>query len=213
VDHVIAMPHTKWMGLIVLAVITIAALAAFLGPPTDSPAVTEIVRRTVDEVLLLLQDKELKQPARSSRRRQLIEEAVGRRFDYEEMAKRSLAAHWKTLDQAQRREFVTLFQQLLSNQYAKRIERYSGEQVKYVKERREGPYAEVQTTIASAKDEISVNYRLLNTSGEWRVYDVVIEGVSLVSNYRGQFDRIIRSESYAGLLEKLRTRSEEIKSA
>ncbi|TAJ25553.1 MAG: ABC transporter substrate-binding protein [Nitrospirae bacterium] len=191
-----------------------AAAALFLAggaPATAAETPTEAVRSTVNEVIRLLSDEELKQPAQSEKRRKLVEEAVGQRFDYEELAKRSLAAQWTKLSQAERQEFVDLFKSLLSNTYGDKIEGYAGEQVHYLKERLEGAYAEVQTKVSSNKTDMPLDYRLLNKSGDWRVYDVVVDGVSLVKNYRGQFERIIKTESYAALVEKLRKKSSDIK--
>jgi phospholipid transport system substrate-binding protein len=127
------------------------------------------------------------------------------------MAKRSLAAQWKELDENQRKEFVELFQSLLTRTYADKVESYSGEPVQYVNERlREEGYAEVRTKVVLGKAEIPLDYRLTRIAGDWRVYDVVIDGVSLVSNYRGQFTKIIKSSSYADLVDKLRKKSDKI---
>jgi phospholipid transport system substrate-binding protein len=194
----------------IAAALPVLFLAA--SPAVAAKSATEAVKGTVNEVIGLLTDEHLKQPPQSARRRKLLEEMVGRRFDYQEMAKRSLGAQWNKLDKAERQEFVELFQTLLSNSYAKKIEGYSGEQVHYLKEQSENAYAEVRTKIVSPKSEFPVDYRLMNEAGDWRVYDVVIDGVSLVKNYRSQFQRIIRSSSYQELVEKLRTRSAEIKS-
>ncbi len=190
-------------GLPVLVLVATAAIAA-LSP-------TETVKGTINEVIGLLTDEGLKKPSQSARRRKLIEETVGKRFDYEEMSKRSLVAQWNKLSKSEKQEFVELFQALLSNSYAKKIEGYSGEQVHYLKELGDGAYAEVRTKIVSPKSEFPVDYRLMNQSGDWRVYDVVIDGVSLVKNYRSQFERIIHSSSYPDLVEKLRKKSSEIR--
>lgn len=171
---------------------------------------TQAVKQTVDQVLAILDDQALKDPARADERRAKLEEVIGKRFDYEEMGKRALAAHWNKLNRGQQEEFVTLFQRFLSNSYAGNIDGYAGEKVEYVKERHKGSFAEVQTKVVSPKNEIPLDYRLLQKNGEWRVYDVVIDGVSLMKNYRGQFSRIIKTSSYDGLLEKLRTKSDQI---
>jgi len=190
----------------------VAALLVYAAAAKAEPlSPTEGVRSTINEVIRLLNDEGLEQPGRLAQRRKLVEEAVGRRFDYEELSKRSLGAQWTKLTDTERREFVEVFRQLLSDAYADRIEGYSGEQVRYLKERIEGSYAEVKTRIVSSKFELPADYRLLNRGGEWRVYDVVIDGVSLVKNYRGQFERIIRTSSYGELLRKMRSKSEEIK--
>ena len=174
----------------------------------DSPTV--VVRGTIDEVIRLVSDEGLKTPDQATHRRHLLEEIIGQHFDFEEMAKRSLAAHWRNRSEAEHQEFATLFQSLLSKTYAGKIENYSGEKVQYLKERLKDSFAEVQTTIASNKTEISLDYRLLLKDGNWRVYDVVVDGVSLVKNYRVQFDRIIRDSSYEELVKTLRDKSSDI---
>ena len=176
----------------------------------DSP--TMVVKSTIDEVIRLVTDEQFKASDQESHRRELLQEAIGQHFDFGEMAKRSLAAHWKRRKESDHQEFIRLFQALLSKTYAQKIENYSGETVNYLKERLRDGYAEVQTTIVSPKTEISLDYRLILKDGTWRVYDVVVDGVSLVKNYRGQFDRIIRDSSYEELVEKLREKSDAITS-
>jgi phospholipid transport system substrate-binding protein len=176
----------------------------------DTPTI--IVKGTIDEVIGLVTDDRLKEPDQILQRRRLLEETIGRRFDFEEMSRRSLAAHWRNRSEEERREFVELFQALLSNTYAERIENYAGETVNYLGERIRNGFAEVQTTIVSPKGQLSMDYRMMQKEGGWRVYDVVADGVSLVRNYRGQFDRIIRSHSYEELVKRLRERSDTIES-
>ena len=144
--------------------------------------------------------------------RQLLEKVVGERFDYEEMSRRSLGAPWNNLSDKEKQEFVSLFQTLLVNTYADKIESYTGQGVHYLNERREKEYAEVRTKVLTGKTEIPLDYRLLNKDSGWRVYDVVVDGVSLVNNYRGQFSKILRNGSYADLVDQLRKKSDKIKS-
>ena len=186
----------------------------FLGHPSQSLAgpATEAVKGTIDQVLRVLQDKEMKKPDRVDERRQIIEKTIGDRFSWEEMAKRTLGTQWAKLTDKQRQEFVDLFRTLLTNTYIDRIENYAGEQVQYLNERLQDGFAEVRTKIASGKAEYPMDYRLLNKSAEWRVYDIVLDGVSLVANYRGQFNKILHSSGYDDLVEKLRTKSEKITS-
>lgn len=174
---------------------------------------TSAVKDTIDRVLAVLGDQALKVAEKQNERRAKLEEIIGARFDYEEMAKRTLPTQWKSLTADQQKEFVLLFQQFLANSYAGNVDGYSGEQVEYGKERLKGDFAEVQTKVVSPKVEIPLDYRLLKKSGEWRVYDVVIDGVSLMKNYRGQFARIIDSSSFDKLLEKLRTKTDLEKSS
>jgi phospholipid transport system substrate-binding protein len=187
----------------------LAAVILLVGGASAEPggAATEAVRSTINEVIRILKDMELKKPGRAEERRLLLEKVIGDRFNYDEMARRSLGAQWNKLSDKERQEFVDLFKGLLSGSYVDKIEGYSGEQVHYLNERLEADYAEVRTKVASDKTEIPLDYRLLNKSGDWRVYDVVVDGVSLVNNYRSQFTKIIRESSYADLLEKLREKS------
>lgn len=199
-----------WMtGLVIVAAIVMIELAADL---TYAGEPTEAIRGTIDEVLRILGDKQLKEPSKANERRQLLETVVGERFDYQEMSRRSLGAPWNNLSDKEKDEFVSLFQTLLVNTYADKVESYSGEGVQYVNERREKEYAEVRTKVLTGKTEIPLDYRLLNKGSAWRVYDVVVDGVSLVSNYRGQFSKILRTSSYADLVDQLRKKSDKIKS-
>ena len=176
----------------------------------DVAGPTVVVKETIDEVMRLVTDEELKKPDQVSHRRILLEEAIGQHFSFSELAKRSLAAHWKSRSEEEQKEFVRLFQALLSKTYAGNIENYSEEEVLYLKERRKNSYAEVQTKIISPKTEASLDYRLLLKDGRWWVYDVVVNGVSLVKNYRSQFARIIHRSSYEDLVTTLREKSGEI---
>ena len=124
------------------------------------------------------------------------------------MAKRTLGAQWKKLNTEEQKEFVGLFQQFLTRSYAGNVDGYSGEQVEYLKERLKGDFAEVQTKVVSPKVQIPLDYRLLKKNDKWGVYDVIIDGVSLTKNYRGQFSRIIKSSSFDALLDKLRSKND-----
>lgn len=174
---------------------------------------TDAMKGTIDEVLRILADKELKKPAKAEERRRMLEKVVGERFDYAEMSRRALGAPWASLSEKEKEEFVALFQTLLVNSYADKVEAYSGEGVQYVNERTENEYAEVRTKVLTGKTEIPLDYRLLNKSAAWRVYDVVVDGVSLVNNYRGQFTKILRNGNFADLLDQLRKKSEKIKTS
>ena len=192
-----------------------AGLLLLLGGVAVQPAVaggaTEAMKSTIDEVLIIIHDKELKQPGRAEERRQRLEQVVGNRFDYPEMSRRALGAPWNTLSDKDKQEFVALFQTLLTNSYSDKVEAYSGDGVQYINERMEKDFAEVRTKVLTGKTEIPLDYRLLNKGVEWRVYDVVVDGVSLVSNYRGQFTKILRSSGYADLVDQLRKKSDKIK--
>ena len=167
---------------------------------------TAVVRATLDAVFHILDDQQLKGPGHLTQRRHLLENIIAERFDYEEMSKRTLAAHWKPLSHTERQEFVQLFKTFLSDQYAARIEGYAGERVVYLSERTVDGYAEVRTRLVSDKLDFPMDYRLTNKSGTWYAYDVIVDGVSLVMNYRSQFGKIIGESSFQELLRRLRDR-------
>jgi phospholipid transport system substrate-binding protein len=196
-------------SLAILSMMTTVLLASSHSIAAGSP--TDAVRSTINEVLRIVKDESLKKPNRAQERRQLLEKAVGERFSYEEMSKRSLVGQWNKLSPEEQKEFVSLFQQMLASSYAGKVEGYSGEQVTYLNERLQGDYAEVRTKVVTGKSEIPLDYRLMKIGDDWRVYDVVVDGVSLVSNYRGQFAKILRTSSYKDLLERLRKGPDEFK--
>ena len=182
-------------------------IASSQNTNTETPM--EAVRETLTQVLRILDDPSLKTPAKQAQRRHMLEEIAAGRFDYAEMSKRVLGNYWKPLTETQRKEFVEVYKGFLSDRYAGKIEDYSGrkQDVGYLAERIEGPYAEVRTELRSDKTTLPMDYRLLVKNGRWSAYDIIIDGVSLVSNYRSQFQKIIRERSYEELVNKLRERS------
>jgi len=199
------------MKSLVAAAFLLCSLA--IGLPTQASAsVTDEVKRVVDEVVRIVSNPELNKPQKEAQRRQMLRTTISRIFDFAEMAQRSLATHWKERTPEERKEFVSLFETLLENSYSGKIEGYHNEKIVYLGESVDGGHAEVRSKVIAPKgDEYSLDYRLLSKGGKWVVYDVVIEGVSLVSDYRGQFNRIINNQGYPELLKKLRAKSEEIK--
>jgi phospholipid transport system substrate-binding protein len=174
---------------------------AFAGEPTQQ------VKETVDEVISILNNRELKKPQNREQRSAKIREVVNERFDFAEMAKRSLGIYWRQRTPSEQKEFVKLFSDLLEDTYIRKIERYEHEKVTYVGEVMDGPYATVKTVIVTTKEvEIPVNYKIFRSGSKWEVYDIIVEGVSLVNNYRTQFYQIIGSGSYADLLKKLKAK-------
>jgi phospholipid transport system substrate-binding protein len=174
------------------------------GVPTDQ------VKQTVDKVIDILKNKELKKPEKESERKAAIRKVVGERFDFEEMAKRSLALHWRNRTPQDKKEFVPLFSDLLERSYIKKIEKYTDEKILYKGEKIEGDYAVVDTEVITKRNvETPIEYRLLKEDAGWKVYDVVIEGVSLINNYRTQFNKIIRENSYQELVKRMKNKEEE----
>ena len=198
----------------------ILALFLCIGPVVQTVwagGATDAMKGSIDELLRVVQDKDLKQPAKTPERRKLLEETVSERFDFEEMSLRALGAPWKQLSDQDKKEFVALFRTLLINTYREQIETYSGDGVQYLNERVEKAgdkeYAEVRTKIfLSDKSELRLDYKLINKDKtNWRVYDVVIQDIGLISNYQKQFSKIIHASSYQGLVDQLRVKSDKIK--
>jgi len=184
--------------------LSILSINVYAGDPTN------LMKQTIDKVIDILKNKELKKAEKTNERRTAIRKVVGERFDFEEMAKRSLALHWKKRTPEERKEFVPLFSDLLERSYIKKIEGYTDEKFLYTDEKIDVDYAVVNTRIITKRNvEIPIEYRLLNKNGKWEVYDVVIEGVSLVNNYRNQFNKIIRKDSYEELVKRMKNKQEE----
>lgn len=194
---------------VIVVLLTLNLALVVSGARAESP--TEAVKSVVDEVIRILQDPSLKAPALKKQRRDRVKQVVDSRFDYEEMAKRSLGASWRSLNAGQRQEFVRLFGELLEASYSNKVMNYQGEKIQYLREIPEDAnYAEVRTTVLRKNDRIPMDYRLMRKDRGWMVYDVVIEGVSLVSNYRSQFSQVIRESSYNGLVRRLRVKIDEL---
>ncbi len=200
-------PPVRRLLLTVVVGVSIAAAApAAAGVPTDQ------LRTHVDRVLKVLQDPELVKQNRLAERRQALRKIANDIFDFEEIARRTLGRHWQPRSPDERKEFVGLMADLLEQAYIGRIEGYSGEKVQFLGDTIDGDVATVRTRIVSKNGtEIPVDYRMLGKNGRWIAYDVFVEGVSLVGNYRGQFDRIIQRQSYPELVKALRAKQAERK--
>jgi phospholipid transport system substrate-binding protein len=184
------------LSLVLVVGFVVPALA---GEPTEK------IKQTTDKILKIVTDPALKNPSREPERRRLIRKAVDERFDWEEMARRSLARYWDQRTDQEKKEFVRLFGELLERTYLNKVEGYSGEKVQYEGETLESEYAVVKVKIVTRKNvDIPVDYRLHKKENDWFVYDISIEGVSLVNNYRTQFSSIITQSSYENLLKKLK---------
>jgi len=177
---------------------------AAAGIPTDQ------LRASVDHVLATLQDPTLKPESMAAERRAAIRRDADAVFDFTEMARRALGRHWQELNEGQQREFVELFADLLERAYVSKIEKYNGERIAYVGESIEGDMATVKTQILTKQDtQVPIDYRLLHKGDRWLVYDVLLEGVSLVLNYRTQFDHILQTSSYDELIRRLKANQAE----
>ena len=171
------------------------------GEAFAESAITKDLKQTIDKVIEIVSDPELKKNPKLKRER--LRQTIGVRFNYTQMVMRSLAKNYKNRTDKERQEFTLLFKKLLENSYASKIENYQNEKINYVDEKIKGKYALVKTQIVRKDATIDVDYKLINEGGEWTVYDFVIEEVSLIRNYRSQFSKIIKTESYGALVAKL----------
>ena len=187
-----------------LAAITVAVLLA-TAIPGEAGAPMDTVQTAVASVIRIVTRPDLQGSANALARRALLRSVADRFFDFPEMAQRSLGYHRVIPSERERAEFVALFRDLLERSYVTTIENYSGEPIVYLREVIEGDNATVRSKIVTKRRaEISVDYRLCRVAGGWVAVDVVLENVSLVANYRQQFDRVLRTTSFATLLERMR---------
>ncbi|MBI4528998.1 MAG: ABC transporter substrate-binding protein [Deltaproteobacteria bacterium] len=188
-----------------------AFLLLFFPYQTDAGVPTDKIRETVDKTIAILRNPRLKPQDKTKERRQLLRQAIYPRFDFAEMAKRSLGANWRRRTPQEQREFVAIFTDLLENSYVTSIESYSGEKYTYTKESVSKEYAEVDSKFNNKQgEEISIIYKLYLVNGDWKVYDVVVENISLVNNYRSQFNRVIANSSYEELVRRLKQKQTEL---
>jgi phospholipid transport system substrate-binding protein len=199
------MTSLRILAAAAMAVVLTTGGAAWAGAPTDQ------LRGRIDRVLGVLEDPALKPEARAADRRAAIRSIANEIFDFRELSQRALARHWQARTPAERDEFVQLFADLLERSYIGKIETYSGgERIQYTGETIDSDQATVRTKIVTKQGtEIPVDYRMHRASDHWLVYDVAIEGVSLVANYRAQFNKIIQTSSFKVLVDKLAAKKEE----
>ena len=193
-------------------IITLVILVAFCfaGSARAQTSATEEVKKVVDEVVSIVSDQDMKKPENKEKRQKGLRDAISAIFDFAAMARSSLGSHWEELTPAQKDEFEKTFETLLENTYSKKIESYNNERIVYLKEITDGDNSVVKSKVVTAKrDEFTLDYRLLNRGGKWMIQDVVIEGVSLVANYRTQFDKVILKEGYTVLYKKLNSKNKE----
>jgi phospholipid transport system substrate-binding protein len=182
-----------------LVFVGVVATPALAGAPTDQ------LKQHADKVLQVLDDQALKsKPVERHAKIRKIAEDI---FDYPDTARRSLGVHWNARTPTEKQEFVQLFADVLDRGYISKIELYQGERVSYVGESIDGDESTVKTKIVTKNGtDVPVDYRAHLKNGRWLVYDVIIEGVSLVANYRAQFNRIVQTESYQSLVQKLKAK-------
>ena len=188
-----------------LGIVVLAGLVVWAPAPARAGAPTDQLKASVEQIIKVLEDPALRADARSQERRAAIRKEAEGVFDFTETARRALGRHWQGLAEKDRQEFTSLFTDLIERAYISKIERYSGERIAYAGEAMEGGLATVRTRFVTKQGtEVPVDYRMQQRGDRWLVYDVSVEGVSLINNYRTQFDKIIQTSSYAELVRKMK---------
>jgi phospholipid transport system substrate-binding protein len=198
--HRPARNSVAWLvSALVTVIVGVASAPAGAGAPTDQ------LKASVDQVIRILEDPALKPEAMTRERRDAIRREAANIIDFGETARRALGRHWQSLGEPERQEFVSLFADLMERAYVTRLEQYSGERIGYVGESVDGDTATVRTRFVTKRGvEIPADYRMLRRGDRWFIYDVLVEGVSLVANYRTQFNRIIETSSYDELVRRMK---------
>jgi len=188
------------------AVIVLMALAVPVGAIAGEP--TDLVKVTIDEVLAVLKDPSLKGPGKTAERRGKMRESMQKIFGFDEMAKRCMGKYWRERTKKEKDEFTHIFARMIEASYIDKVEKYTNEKVVYDDEKNVGQMSMVRTKVITARGtEIPIDYKLLKKrDGQWRIYDVVIEGVSLVSNYRSQFKSVLTSKPYPELVRQIKAK-------
>jgi phospholipid transport system substrate-binding protein len=193
---------------IALALVVAASPRAQAGAPTDQ------VREYTDAVVRVLEDPALKAEDKKPERRAAVRKIATEVFDVQETARRALGPHWQQRTPQQREEFVQLFADLLEQTYISKVDLFGGERLRFTEEKIDGDNAIVRAKVITRQStEVPVEARMLRKGDRWLIYDILIENISLVGNYRSQFDRIIRTQSYDELVKRLRNRGEFLREA
>lgn len=188
-----------------LLIVVFAGSLVFLPVPAGAGAPTDELRAAAEQVVQILDDPALQGGARVPERQAAVRAAVIDLLDFTEISRRALARHWRPLSDAEREEFVGLFRALLERTYLPWIQFYQGERVQFVGESVDGDFAAVQARVLSRRgQEAAVIFRLHRPGDRWSIYDVSVEGVSLVANYRAQFDQVIQRAAYQGLVTRIK---------
>jgi phospholipid transport system substrate-binding protein len=193
------------------AAVAVSLLLLAAVSPASATSPTEVVQAAAEQVVRVVQDPTLAGPAAAERRRQAMQRIVENLFDFPEMTRRSLGSYWVDRTAQEREEFTRLFKGILEHAYFGKIENYSGQRILYLSEAIDGQGATVRSRVTSdRKSELSLDYRLHLVGAQWTVYDVLFDGISLVSTYRAQFSRIIQNSSYDHLLEEMRLKEAQL---
>lgn len=195
------------LGLVMASLLLIATLGVDARADVASDPMAT-VKSTVNQVVGVLQDRSAPQ---ESRRERLLQVVAGR-FDFADMARQTLGAHWKDLTPGQQQQFVPLFTAFMEDAYLNKIEDYSGQPINFLRQSSDGSgYAQVSTSVTQPdKQAIRVDYRLKQEGNDWKVYDVAVDDISITANYRNQFNRVINSQGYEALVNTMRSKQQEL---
>jgi phospholipid transport system substrate-binding protein len=189
-------------GILVVSLVLGSTGWSFAGEPLEQ------VRAAIDKAVRILKNPTLQSQDKKNERIDRLREALNPIFDYDEMAKRALGVHWRRRTPAEQEAFVKVFRDFLERIYSDKIDLYGGERVAFGREVIDGDFAKVDSILIKPKgEEIAVVYKVRRTDGKWKVYDAVVENISIVNNYRSQFDRVISSRSYEELVKRLQEKA------
>ena len=205
-DNLLQCSILRYLRIILTSVLFFGLMnVCYAGEPL------EMVRSSVEKVVAVLKDSRLKSPEKKKERIDRLKEIINPIFDYDEMARRALGAHWRRRTPAEQEEYLTLFRLFIEKVYADKVDLYEGERIVVGRETIDGDYAEVESKVINARgEENPVIFRIRRADGKWRVYDAVVENISVVQNYRSQFDRVISKSSYDELRKLLKDKSAQI---
>ena len=194
------MPKLSIKALCLALALTLTLAAS----PALAAEAMQQLKGSIDSLIVVLGDADLGKPENVLKRREALREIIYETFDFRMMARRSLGRHWKVRTEQERTDFTKLYTKLMERTYLRRIEKYGDEEVHYLSEKSDDKYAVIKTKVLTGPDiAIPITYKLYAKGDKWEVYDVLIEGVSLIKNFRTQFNQIIRSKSYEALIKRL----------
>jgi len=199
--------RNPWLALGISFVLILGA-----GKTVQASGITDGLKSTIDQVINVVTDPQYKNDR--STRRAKMKGLIFPKFNFLEMGKRSLGSkRWKERSPEERKTFVDVFGKLLENSYANKLENYRDEKINYVDEIVIGRFAMVKTEVVRKNGTVNIDYKLIKNDGEWLVYDIVVEGVSMIKNYRSQFAKIIHRDSFDTLMDKLNTKVNKLENA
>ncbi len=193
--------HPMRARALLLVVFIARSLASWAGEPTEQ------IKLTTEKILAIVKDPGLKGLDKEAERQKQMRKSVDERFDWTAMSRSAIGKHWRDLSEPQRKEFTRVFSELIEKNYMSQIESYTGEKILYKGDKIDGAYGVADVVIVTLRGtDIPVSYRVLKKGSAWLVYDVSIEGVSLVNNYRSQIGSILNSSSFDALIVKIKAK-------